>query len=313
MFFSFPAHFHDLVFRNLRHQPFDSDILNNPGINRLLKAGISAAAPLVKSVVVLVSRPPSQRILELLGARHSLISSRQENNLAVRTLGHGLHRLQVANLHGRGGRQDISRLPHQLGSLDLCLGGNDLAFTDPLGLGGHGKRFLEFVAEDDVLDEHALHLDTPAGGDVFDDFPDGLGEFLAALDDVLEDAGADHVAEGGLGALDEGLADVGDAEGGLVGGYDVVVDDRGEVDTDVVFGHADLLGDFDDLDLDVDLDEVLGQGVDFDETGVDSLVELAELGDETDVALADGFVWVGAADAAWDCTEGADESTDAVN
>lgn len=36
--------------------------------------------------------------------------------------------------------------------------------------------------------------------------------------------------------------------------HNVVVDDGGEVDRDVVFGHAHLFGDFDDLDLDVDLD-----------------------------------------------------------
>ena len=67
----------------------------------------------------------------------------------------------------------------------------------------------------------------PPGCDVFDDFADGLRDFFAAFDDVLEDAGADDVAEGGLGTFDEGLADVGDAEGGFVGGGDVVVDDGG--------------------------------------------------------------------------------------
>jgi hypothetical protein len=50
----------------------------------------------------------------------------------------------------------------------------------------------------------------------------------------LEHARADDVAEGGLRALDEGLADVGDAEGGFVGGGDVVVDDGGELEVDVV-------------------------------------------------------------------------------
>jgi len=42
------------------------------------------------------------------------------------------------------------------------------------------------------------------------------------------------VAEGGLRALDEGLADVGDAEGGFVGRGDVVVDDGCELEVDVV-------------------------------------------------------------------------------
>lgn len=56
----------------------------------------------------------------------------------------------------------------------------------------------------------------------------------------------------------------------------------------------------DDLDLDVDLDQLFGEGVDLDEAGVDGAVETAEFGDEADVALADGFVGVRAADAAWD-------------
>lgn len=86
-------------------------------------------------------------------------------------------------------------------------------------------------------------MDAPAAGDVFDDLADRLRDFFAALDDVLEDAGADDVAEGGLRAFDEGLADVGDAEGGFVGGGDVVVDYGGEVQSYVVFGHADLFGD----------------------------------------------------------------------
>ena len=59
----------------------------------------------------------------------------------------------------------------------------------------------------------------------------------------MEHAGANDVAKGGLGALDKGLADVGDAEGSFVGGNDVVVDDGGEMEGDVVFGHADLFWD----------------------------------------------------------------------
>lgn len=117
---------------------------------------------------------------------------------------------------------------------------------------------MEFVVEDDVFNEYVFYLDILVGGDVFDDFFDGLGEFFVVFDDVLEDVGVDDVVEGGLGVFDEGLVDVGDVEGGFVGGYDVVVDDWGEVDIDVVFGYVDLFGDFDDLDFDVDLDEVFG-------------------------------------------------------
>jgi len=52
-----------------------------------------------------------------------------------------------------------------------------------------------------------------------------LGDFLAALDDVLEEARTDDVAEGGLCAFDEGVANVGDTEGGFVRRDDVVIDD----------------------------------------------------------------------------------------
>ena len=51
------------------------------------------------------------------------------------------------------------------------------------------------------------------------------------------------MAKGGLRALDEGLTNVGDSEGGFVGGGDVVIDNRGEVEGYVVFSHADLLWD----------------------------------------------------------------------
>ena len=188
-------------------------------------------------------------------------------------------------MHRRRRAQDVSSLAHELRGLDFGAGGDDLGLSDPLRLGGHAEGVLKFVAEDDVFDEHALDLDAPAGGDIFDNLTDRLGDFFATFDDILKDASADDVAEGGLRAFDEGLADVADAERGFVGRGDVVVDDGGQVQGDVVFRHANLLGDLHDLDLDVHLDELLRQGVDFDETRVDSAVEAAELGNETDIAL----------------------------
>lgn len=127
---------------------------------------------------------------------------------------------------------------HELRRLNFCPRGNDFSFSGPLGLCGHGERVLELLAEDDILDKHALDGNTPAGGRLVDDLANGGCDFLAALNDVLESAGADDVAQGGLGALDEGLADVGDAEGGLVGRGDVVVDDRGEAEVDIVLKHG---------------------------------------------------------------------------
>lgn len=121
------------------------------------------------------------------------------------------------------------------------------------------------------------------------------------------------MAEGSLGALDEGLADVGNAEGGLVGTDDVVVDDRGEVEGDVVLGHADLLGDLDDLNLDINLDEALRKRVDLDEARVNGLVETAELSDKTDIALVHVLVGVWTADATGNGADGTNNGAEAVD
>lgn len=166
--------------------------------------------------------------------RHRLTRSRQENDLAVCSLSHRLHSFQVSDLHSRSRREDIGGLSHQFGALDFGAGLDDLCLTGSLALGGHGQRVLELLAEDDVLDQHTFYGDTPAGCCLFDDFADALGDFFAALDYILEDAGADDVAEGGLGSLDEGEADVRDAEGCLVRARDVVVDDGSEGEVDVV-------------------------------------------------------------------------------
>lgn len=127
------------------------------------------------------------------------------------------------------------------------------------------------------------------------------------------------MAEGGLSTLDQSLTNVGDTEGGLVGADDVVVDNGSQVQSDIVFGHADLLRHFDVLDTHIDpiaelerrekyigrvelhsLYNALGQRVDLDQTGVDSLVEATKLGDQADIALVDVLIRVGAADAARD-------------
>lgn len=117
------------------------------------------------------------------------------------------------------------------------------------------------------------------------------------------------MAQGSLGTLDKRLTNVTDTESGLVRRSDAVVDDGSQVERDVVLGHADLLGNLDNLDLDVDLDKVLGEGVNINETRIDSAGESTELGDETNVSLANWLVWVGAYDAAWNSAECTDAST----
>lgn len=41
---------------------------------------------------------------------HGLVDRGQEDDLAVGSLGHGLHCLEIADLHGRGGREDVGGL-----------------------------------------------------------------------------------------------------------------------------------------------------------------------------------------------------------
>ena len=144
-------------------------------------------------------------------------------------------------MHGWSRAQDVGGLPHQFGTLNFGACGNDFRLSDTLALGSHGERVLELGAEDDVLDEHRLNLDTPTRCDIFDYFTNGLCDLFTALDDILENAGTNDVAQSGLGTLNEGLTNVADAEGGFVWRGDVVVDDGGELKVDVVLGHADLL------------------------------------------------------------------------
>ena len=93
----------------------------------------------------------------------------------------------------------------------------------------------------------------------------------------------------------------------------MVVDDGGQVQCDIVLGHADLTRDLDDLDLDIDLDEALGERVDLDETWVDSTCEAAEFGDQPDVTLRDRLVGVGADEAARDSSAETDAATQVVD
>jgi hypothetical protein len=211
-------------------------------IDSALKSLISLSI-LVPSATAIIAWSLAMRLCLRQLLLHRLVRRRQEDDFAVSRLGHSLHRLKVSNLHGWRRAQDISSLAHQFGRLDLSARSNDLSFTRPLGLSGHGERILQLLAKDYILDEHGLDFDAPARCGFFDDFADGLCDLLAAFDNVLEDAGADYVAEGGLRALNEGLADVGDAESGFVGGGDAIVDDGGELERDIVLGHTDLLGD----------------------------------------------------------------------
>lgn len=99
-----------------------------------------------------------------------------------------------------------------------------------------------------------------------------------------------------LGALHKSQTDVRDPKGSLVRRVDVVIDYRSEVNSHIILGHADLLWDFADLNLDIYLGEFLGKWVDLHKARVHCAIETAKLGDKTDVALANTLVRVGTAE-----------------
>lgn len=118
---------------------------------------------------------------------------------------------------------------------------------------------------------------------------------------------------------------------------DVVVDNGSKIDGDIVFSHANLLrylcvdwsvirstlaGTYlltatkrhtGNLDLHIDLVKFFAERVDLDKAGVNCLVELAELGHETDVALVDLLVGIGAQYAARDRAEATDAGAKAID
>ena len=202
---------------------------------------------------------------------------------------------------------------HELSALYFGTGCDDLGLSRTLGLGSHGQRILQFLVKDQIFDEHRLDFNTPAGRGLLDDLANGLCDLLTALDNILEDTGTDHVTKCCLCTLDESLADVGNAESGLVRRGDAVVNDRGELQRDVIFGHADLLGNFDDLNFDIDLNKLLGERVDVDKSRIDSAGKATKLGDEANISLVHGLVRIRAADTAGNGTECTDDSSESVD
>lgn len=99
-----------------------------------------------------------------------------------------------------------------------------------------------------------------------------------------------------LGTLNESLTDVRDSKLSHVRRGDMVVDDRSEVNSHIIFGHADLLWDLADLNHDIYVGESLRKWVDFDKTRVNCAIEAAKFGDQTDGALVYTLVRVGAAE-----------------
>lgn len=138
------------------------------------------------------------------------------------------------------------------------------------------------------------------------------------------------MAKRSLRALAESLADVGDAKGCFVWGDNAIVNDRGEVEGDIVFSHADLLGNLcngvsnemgqpllrkkrtDNLNLDVDVEDSLGERIDLDQAWIDGPREATELGDETDFSLVYRLKDAGADDAARNGAQVSDDGAEGV-
>lgn len=67
-----------------------------------------------------------------------------------------------------------------------------------------------------------------------------------------------------------------------------------------------------DLNLNVDLDELFGKRVDFNETGVDCAIEATKFGDQADVSLANRLVRVGAHDTTRDSSTETNARTEVI-
>ncbi len=149
-----------------------------------------------------------------------------KDDLAPGSLRHLLQSLELTDLHGGGGREDVGSLAHEPRGVDLRARGDDLALADALLLRGAGERGGDVGREDDVLDEDALDRDAPLVRDVADDLGDLKCDRFTLRHDGLHRPRADDVSEGRLRALHQRLAQIRDAERGAVRVRDLEVDHR---------------------------------------------------------------------------------------
>ena len=97
------------------------NVLHNASVHGGLETGILLTSKVPKLGVL------GTALARLVGGRasdgaahvHGLVGGGQEDDLAVGRLGHGLHGLEVADLHGGRGAQNVGGLAHQLGGFDL--------------------------------------------------------------------------------------------------------------------------------------------------------------------------------------------------
>ena len=93
----------------------------------------------------------------------------------------------------------------------------------------------------------------------------------------------------------------------------MVVDDRGQIECYIVFCHAHLSWNLDNLDLDIDLDQSLRERIDLDETRVNGANKATEFGDQADVSLRNRLVGIWANHAARDGSKETNAGTERID
>ena len=140
-----------------------------------------------------------------------------------------------------------------------------LGFSDPFGLSGHGQTILQFLGEIDIFDQDTFNFDAPGHSDFFNNLLNALSDFLTPFNDVLKDTGTEDVTESSLSTFHESSTHWSDPKCCLVGIDNVEVDDRGDMNIDIVFGHTHLSRDFEDCDFNVDLLQFLAHSARLEE------------------------------------------------
>jgi hypothetical protein len=185
----------------------------------------------------------------------------QEDHADVGVGGHVLDSFEVADLHGCLAAEDVGGLPHQPGRLHLRSRVEDLRLRQPLLLGHCRQNVLEFLVEDDVLDEDVGDLDAPLVHLPRHELPQLQGDLVALLQQFLEDVMSANGAEGGKGELLHRPLDVFDRVVGLAGDAAVVVDGCVDSHLDVVSGDGVQPVEIDDIGLHVDNVDRVREGI----------------------------------------------------
>ena len=93
----------------------------------------------------------------------------------------------------------------------------------------------------------------------------------------------------------------------------MIVDDRSQVEGNVILGHADLTRHLDDLDLDINSCQVLAERVDLYEAGINCTLKTTKLGHQSDLTLVNGRKRIRAADTAGYGSQGTNDLSQPMN